>query len=84
MSALYRTLTGQSQRSNHTEHSVGTHAAPTLTRTTTTDPLTGTLNHLNPAQEQKLEDFKQKLEKAKWWSPMGANGKPTHDDGTLL
>ena len=56
-----------------------------MTRTTTTtDPLTGTLNHLTPAQEHKLEEFKEKLRKTKWWSPDGVNGKPTHDDGTLL
>ncbi|KIX94225.1 uncharacterized protein Z520_09935 [Fonsecaea multimorphosa CBS 102226] len=81
MSNLYRTLTGQSQKS---DHSVGTHAHPTLTRTTTADPLTGTLNHLNPIQEQKLHEFKQRLQEGGWWSPDGVNGKPTHDDGTLL
>ncbi len=87
MSALYRTLTGQSQKSDHTQHTVGSTTSqphPTLTRTTTTDPLTGTLNHLTSPQEHKLDEFKEKLLKAGWWSPDGVNGKPTHDDGTLL
>lgn len=44
----------------------------------------GVVNHLTPEQEKKLEDFKAKLKADKWWSPDGANGKPTHDDGTLL
>lgn len=83
---LYRTLTGQSQKSqksHHSEHSTTT-VHNTLTKTTTTDPLTGTLNHLTPAQEQRLDEFKVQLEKGGWWSPDGVNGKPTHDDGTLL
>jgi hypothetical protein len=53
-------------------------------RTTTTDPLTGTLNHLTAAQEQTLEEFKAQLVKGGWWTPNGVNGKPSHDDGTLL
>jgi hypothetical protein len=82
MSQLYRTLTGQSQTSLHSDRS--TQAPPTLSRTTTTDPLTGTLNHLVPAQEGKLDEFKKQLQKGGWWSPDGVNGKPTHDDATLL
>lgn len=58
--------------------------APVLARMTTTDAQTGTLNHLSEAQEQKLQELKNKLEKDGWWSPDGVNGKPTHDDGTLL
>ncbi|OAL33973.1 hypothetical protein AYO20_06808 [Fonsecaea nubica] len=81
MSTLYRTLTGQSQTS---DHSVGTHAHPSLTRTTTADPLNGTLNHLNPIQEQRLQEFKQRLQEGGWWKPDGVNGKPSHDDATLL
>ncbi|KIV91409.1 hypothetical protein PV10_05952 [Exophiala mesophila] len=95
MAALYRTLTGQSQKSHHSEHSHHSHAHshshshsniahPVLTRTTTTDPLTGTLNHLTPVQEEKLEEFKAELLKDGWWSPDSVNGKATHDDGTLL
>ncbi|KAK5199284.1 hypothetical protein LTR96_003345 [Exophiala xenobiotica] len=82
MSQLYRTLTGQSQTSHQSDRS--TQAPPTLSRTTTTDPLTGTLNHLVPAQEGKLDEFKKQLQKGGWWSPDGVNGKPTHDDATLL
>lgn len=82
MSQLYRTLTGQSHQSHHSEHS--TQAHPTLTRTTTTDPLTGTLHHLTPTQEEKLVDFKKELQKGGWWTPDGINGKPSHDDATLL
>lgn len=83
MAALYRTLTGQSQKSHQSEQS--SHVAHTvLTKTTTTDPLTGTLNHLTPVQEEKLDEFKAQLLKTGWWSPDGVNGKPTHDDGTLL
>eukprot|EP01099_Mayorella_cantabrigiensis_P006075 TRINITY_DN5022_c0_g1_i1.p1 TRINITY_DN5022_c0_g1~~TRINITY_DN5022_c0_g1_i1.p1 ORF type:complete len:517 (-),score=63.76 TRINITY_DN5022_c0_g1_i1:3-1553(-) len=83
MSTLYRTLTGQSQKSHHSEQSTNT-VQPTLTKTTTTDPLTGTLNHLTAAQEEKLDQFKAELLKGGWWSPTGVNGKATHDDGTLL
>ena len=59
-------------------------AHPVLTKTTTTDPLSGVLNHLTHGQEQKLEDFKALLQKGGWWSPEALNGKPSHDDGTLL
>jgi len=82
MSQLYRTLTGQSQTSHHSDRSTQAHS--TLTRTTTTDPLAGTLNHLTPVQEGKLDEFKRQLQKGGWWSPDGVNGKPTHDDATLL
>lgn len=51
---------------------------------TTTNTQTGVLNHLTEAQEEKLVQFKAKLLKDGWWSPDGVNGKPTHDDGTLL
>ncbi|EXJ79828.1 hypothetical protein A1O3_08113 [Capronia epimyces CBS 606.96] len=85
MSQLYRTFTGQSQKSHHshqTDASTPTH--PTLSRTNTADPLTGTLHHLTPVQEEKLEEFKERLLKAGWWTPDGVNGKASHDDGTLL
>jgi hypothetical protein len=83
MDSLYRTLTGQSQKSHHSDGS-GSAAHPVLTKTTTTDPLSGVLNHLTQGQEQKLEDFKALLQKEGWWSPEALNGKPSHDDGTLL
>lgn len=90
MSQLVRTLTGQSHNSTQTQetaHSKGQHLTPvgsTLTRTTTTDPLSGVLNHLSAAQVRKLDEFKEKLQKDGWWAPEGVNGKASHDDGTLL
>jgi hypothetical protein len=82
--SLYRTLTGQSQRSDHSATSTQK-IAPTPTNTSsTTDPLTGTLNHLTLKQEAALEDFKERLEKQGWWVRDVNNGKPSHDDGTLL
>ncbi|KAK5945478.1 hypothetical protein PMZ80_002683 [Knufia obscura] len=78
---LYRTLTGQSQNSK----TDGSPATPTsLSRMTTTNTQTGVLNHLTEQQEHKLVEFKEKLQADGWWSPDGINGKPTHDDGTLL
>ncbi|KIW17163.1 hypothetical protein PV08_04354 [Exophiala spinifera] len=82
MSQLYRTLTGQSHQSHRSDHS--TQAQSTVTRTTTTDPLTGTLNHLTAAQEERLVEFKKELQVGGWWTPDGVNGKPSHDDATLL
>jgi len=76
--SLYRTLTGQSQHSNHSEKSTQ------IEKTSTTDPLTGTLNHLTPHQAALLDEFKERLLIGGWWNPEGVNGKPTHDDGTLL
>ncbi|KAL2417264.1 hypothetical protein ABEF91_005106 [Exophiala dermatitidis] len=85
MSQLYRTLTGQSQKSQQSDQShQSIPTQPPLSRTTTGDPLAGTLNHLTAAQEEKLEAFKQRLQKGGWWTPDGVNGKPSHDDGTLL
>ena len=76
--ALYRTLTGQSQRSDPESE------PPPISNISTTDPLTGTLNHLTEHQSQLLVDFKEKLQKDGWWVPQGINGKASHDDGTLL
>jgi hypothetical protein len=42
------------------------------------------LNHLTEAQAVKLDEFKDILLKEGWWTPDGLNGKPSHDDGTLL
>lgn len=77
---LIRTLTGSSQKSSQTEN--GLH--PALTKMTTTNSQFGVLNHLTESQAEKLQQFKDKLEHDGWWSPSGINGKPTHDDGTLL
>ena len=79
MSQLYRTLTGQSQKSYKS-----TQANSTLTKTTTTDPFSGVLNHLTESQSHKLDQFKDRLEKDGWWTREGVNGKASHDDGTLL
>lgn len=80
---LYRTLTGSSQKSGQaTNNSL---APPTdLSKITTTNTQTGVLNHLSEHQETLLEEFKEKLQQDGWWSPDAVNGKPTHDDGTLL
>ena len=82
MSQLYRTITGQSEKSQQTVPANS--SSSNLSRTTTADPLTGTLNHLTPVQEEKLQEFKRQLEKGGWWTPNGVNGKASHDDGTLL
>lgn len=55
-----------------------------LSKITTTNTQTGVLNHLSPQQEKLLEEFREKLTKDGWYQPDGINGKPTHDDGTLL
>lgn len=78
---LIRTLTGTSQTQESDNINRG--QAP-LTRTTTTNTQTGVLNHLTEAQGVKLDEFKERLQKDGWWSPDAVNGKPTHDDGTLL
>ncbi|KIV85309.1 hypothetical protein PV11_01015 [Exophiala sideris] len=83
MSQLYRTITGQSQKSHISEQTIPANS-PTLSRTTTADPLTGTINHFTAVQEEKLREFKRQLEKGGWWTPNGVNGKPSHDDGTLV
>lgn len=80
---LIRTLTGTSQQTPETQDNINRGQAP-LTRTTTTNTQTGVLNHLTEAQEAKLVEFKERLQKDGWWSPDAVNGKPTHDDGTLL
>ena len=84
MQELYRTLTGQSQKSQQSDGPPPPHGPPIAKTTTTTDPLTGTLNHLSEAQEVKLVQFKDRLEKEGWWKPDVGKGKPSHDDGTLL
>ncbi|ETN40374.1 uncharacterized protein HMPREF1541_04651 [Cyphellophora europaea CBS 101466] len=84
MATLYRTLTGQSQHSQHSENSHVSKPGANLSKTTTTDPYSGVLNHLTEAQLEKLVEFKEKLEADGWWTAAGINGKPSHDDGTLL
>ena len=84
MSGLYRTLTGQSQQSQQSHMTEASKQTPSLQKTTTTDPFSGVLNHLTDAQSHKLDQFKARLEKDGWWTREGINGKPSHDDGTLL
>ena len=83
MAALVRTLTSSSQRSQQSKDA-GPNGAPPLSRMTTTNVQTGVLNYLTEHQADLLVEFKEKLQKDGWWSPDGINGKPTHDDGTLL
>lgn len=83
MATLVRTLTGQSQKSGQSKDGANL-GPPQLSRMTTTNTQTGVLNHLSPDQIQLLDDFKELLQKEGWWAPDGINGKPTHDDGTLL
>ncbi|RMD42823.1 hypothetical protein DV735_g2309, partial [Chaetothyriales sp. CBS 134920] len=59
-------------------------SARNLAHHTAMDPLSGVLNHLTETQVQKLDEFKDKLSKDGWWTPNGPNGRPSHDDGTLL
>lgn len=80
---LIRTWTGTSQKEQEPHDNINRGQAP-LTRTTTTNTQTGVLNHLTEAQELKLDEFKERLQKDGWWSPDAVNGKPTHGDGTLL
>jgi hypothetical protein len=82
--SLYKTLTGQSQRSDHSGHSAQKVQATPTNTSSTTDPLTGTLNHLTLKQEAALDEFKDRLEQQGWWTRDVNHGKPSHDDGTLL
>lgn len=80
MGSLYRTLTGQSQKSNVEDVNNLTN----VKSIDPADPLSGYLNHLNPLQQERLEEFKAKLQKDGWWTPEGPNGRPSHDNATLL
>lgn len=85
---LYRTLTGQSQKSSHSKNAdlltPTSTRRPDLNQVPTSQTTFGLLNHLTEQQEEKLVEFKERLQKDGWWSPDSINGKPTHDDGTLL
>ena len=78
MATLYRTLTGQSQKSTESAHPAD------LSKVTTTGTLAGTVNHLTEHQNDQLLLFKEKLQKTGWWRPDAGNGRASHDDGTLL
>lgn len=79
--SLVRTLTGQSHRSRKSSNAS---TGGAVTQTITTNTQSGVLNHLNSEQNDKLVEFKERLQKDGWWSPDAVNGRPTHDDGTLL
>lgn len=82
---LYRTLTGSSQKSYNSKDDKPPAGGPIdLSKITTSNTQTGVLNHLSDKQNSLLEQFKERLQADGWWSPDGVNGKPTHDDGTLL
>ncbi|RMZ90753.1 hypothetical protein DV736_g2001, partial [Chaetothyriales sp. CBS 134916] len=88
MNTLHRTRTGQSDKSQKSNSSKDNQAIPASARNlahhTAIDPLSGVLNHLTESQVRKLDEFKEKLGKDGWWTPEGVNGRPSHDDGTLL
>ena len=48
------------------------------------DTWVGHLGHLTKQQEVALEDFKQRLAKAKLYEPPTDTAQPSHDDVTLL
>jgi hypothetical protein len=82
---LYRTLTGQSQKSHQShqsEKSKQIHQTPS--RASTKDPLVGHLNHLTVSQEAALESFKTALHTRNLWKPGTSATRPSHDDATLL
>ena len=80
---LVRTLTGTSVKSQYNDGPPNG-ARMDLSQITTTNTTTGVLNHLSSDQIALLEEFKAKLETDGWYKSDGVNGKPTHDDGTLL
>ncbi|KAL6703464.1 hypothetical protein ACN47E_009638 [Coniothyrium glycines] len=44
----------------------------------------GHLSHLTPAQQAKLDEFKQICEKQGYWTPSTGAGQASHDDETML
>ncbi|RMZ80514.1 hypothetical protein DV737_g2905, partial [Chaetothyriales sp. CBS 132003] len=85
MNHLRRTHTGLSDKSSSSKDDQPVPASATdLAHHAAIDPLSGVLNHLTAAQVRKLDEFKEKLSKDGWWTPAGPNGRPSHDDGTLL
>lgn len=82
---LYRTLTGQSQKSHQSHQSEKSKQIhQTSSRTSTRDPLVGHLNHLTVPQEAALERFKTALHTRGLWKPGTSASRPSHDDATLL
>jgi hypothetical protein len=82
---LYRTLTGQSQKSHQSHQSEKSKQIhQTSSHASTKDPLVGHLNHLTVSQEAALERFKTALHTRGLWKPGTSAGRPSHDDATLL
>jgi hypothetical protein len=82
---LYRTLTGQSQKSHQSHQSENSKQVhQTSSRASTKDPLVGHLNHLTVSQEAALERFKTALHTRNLWKPGTSASRPSHDDATLL
>jgi hypothetical protein len=82
---LYRTLTGQSQKSHQSHQSENSKQVhQTSSRASTKDPLVGHLNHLTVSQEAALEKFKTALHTRNLWKPGTSASRPSHDDATLL
>jgi hypothetical protein len=79
---LYRTWTGQSNKSHQTEQSKQIHQ--TSTHGSARDPLAGHLNHLTAPQEAALDKFKSVLHDRGLWTPGTSASRPSHDDATLL
>ncbi|KAK2820054.1 hypothetical protein FQN49_007766 [Arthroderma sp. PD_2] len=50
----------------------------------TSDPLSGHLNHLSGAQSQALETFKKECIERNIYTPAKEGGEASHDDSTLL
>ena len=46
--------------------------------------LKGHIGHLTPAEQSAFEDFKKLCAKEGYYTPQTANGKASHDDGTLV
>jgi hypothetical protein len=79
---LYRTWTGQSNKSQQTEQSK--QIQQTSTRGSAKDPLAGHVNHLSAVQEAALDKFKSALHDRGLWKPGASASRPSHDDATLL
>jgi hypothetical protein len=79
---LYRTWTGQSNRSHQTDESK--QIEPVSSHGSVMDPLAGHLNHLTASQEAALDQFKSVLHARGLWTPGTSASRPSHDDATLL
>ncbi|KAI9776807.1 MAG: hypothetical protein M1839_009358 [Geoglossum umbratile] len=67
-----------------TAASQSTDPQPVTTVDSTSDSYAGHLNHLSEHQESQLAAFKSALSDQGLWKPDDGDGKPSHDDATLL